>query len=101
MTLRTRKASRSIAAATAFSLLLASSPSSWSQSANLAKADWDTYEGSGAALSYSPLTQINLKTVGQLEVAWRYEMPVGTSLSSPLIVDGVMYVSTAWSMVKA
>jgi quinohemoprotein ethanol dehydrogenase len=51
---------------------------------------------------YSPLKQINRETVEKLGLAWK--LPTGNTRgmeASPIIVDGVMYVSTAWSRVIA
>jgi quinohemoprotein ethanol dehydrogenase len=51
---------------------------------------------------YSPLTDINNQTVKDLGLAWVYDLDTNRGQeASPLIVDGVMYFSTAWSKVKA
>lgn len=51
---------------------------------------------------FSPLAQINSDNVGDLGLAWYYDLDTSRGQeATPLIVDGVMYVSTAWSMVKA
>ncbi len=51
---------------------------------------------------YSPLAQINADNVGQLGLAWYadYDSNRGQE-ATPLAIDGVLYVSTAWSRVKA
>ncbi len=51
---------------------------------------------------YSPLAQINLDNVGSLGLAWYadFNIPRGQE-STPLVVDGVIYVTTAWSNVRA
>jgi PQQ-dependent dehydrogenase (methanol/ethanol family) len=51
---------------------------------------------------YSPLKQINDTNAGQLGLAWSFDLDTARGQeATPLVVDGVMYFSTAWSMVKA
>jgi quinohemoprotein ethanol dehydrogenase len=58
-----------------------------------------TYDGQ----RYSPLNQINSGNVGQLSLAWHYDISDGKhgQEATPVVVDGVMYVSTDMSRVKA
>ena len=51
---------------------------------------------------HSALGQINRDTLPDLGVGWIYETakPRGAE-ATPLVVDGVMYVSSAWSVVYA
>ncbi len=67
-------------------------------------AEWRHYEGDAGGTRYSPLDQINKKNVTQLRVAWSFDtgdVSDGTQYptrsafeASPLVVDGVMYVTT-------
>ncbi len=51
---------------------------------------------------FSPLTQINEQTVGRLGLAWSRELPTTRALeATPLIKDGVIYFTGAWSTVLA
>jgi quinohemoprotein ethanol dehydrogenase len=53
---------------------------------------------------FSPLTKINTGNVGQLDLAWSYDIKTRTARgleATPLVIDGVMYTSTAWSHVVA
>ncbi|WP_296680280.1 PQQ-dependent dehydrogenase, methanol/ethanol family [Novosphingobium sp.] len=51
---------------------------------------------------FSPLDQVNNETVKNLGLAWSADMDTARGQeATPLVVDGVLYVSTAWSMVKA
>ena len=51
---------------------------------------------------YSPLTQINTGNVKDLGLAWYADINTDAKQeATPVIVDGVLYVSTNWSMVKA
>jgi glucose dehydrogenase len=51
---------------------------------------------------FSPLDQINETNVSQLGLAWYADIDTERGQeSTPVVVDGVMYLTTAWSMVKA
>src|SRR2546422_6567316 len=56
--------------------------------------NWLTYSGSYLSQRYSPLDQINLSNVKNLEQKWAYQgAVVGPWQATPLVVDGVMYVT--------
>ena len=69
-----------------------------------AAADWPTYNRDLAGTRYSPLAQINTRTVSSLREVWSYrfhpedgfiEGPSPTELFqqvTPIVVDGVMYL---------
>src|SRR5690349_17774810 len=62
--------------------------------------EWITYNGSPNEQRYSPLDQINDKTVSDLKPVWRF--PTGSNRgleATPLVVDGVMYTTAPWSVV--
>ena len=63
---------------------------------------WLSYGGSYGETRHSSLEQINRDTINDLGVAWVYEMakPRGVE-ATPLVVDGVMYVTGSWSVVYA
>ncbi len=51
---------------------------------------------------YSRLTQINDETVSDLGLAWSFDTDFNRGLeATPIVVDGVMFVSGNWSMVYA
>ncbi|MFO1236196.1 MAG: PQQ-binding-like beta-propeller repeat protein [Alphaproteobacteria bacterium] len=51
---------------------------------------------------FSPLDQINRDTVASLGVAWEMETGTVRGLeASPIVIDGTMFVSLSWSVVKA
>ncbi|MBE9548820.1 MAG: PQQ-dependent dehydrogenase, methanol/ethanol family [Proteobacteria bacterium] len=51
---------------------------------------------------YSPLDHITEKNVAQLGLSWSFDFPTNRGMeATPLVIDGVMYVSTSWSMVFA
>jgi len=51
---------------------------------------------------FSLLKQINDTNAAQLGLAWSFDLDTARGQeATPLVIDGVMYFSTAWSMVKA
>jgi alcohol dehydrogenase (cytochrome c)/quinohemoprotein ethanol dehydrogenase len=52
---------------------------------------------------FSPLTQVNDGNVAQLGLAWHHDLDAVNrgQESTPIVVDGVMYVTTTWSKVYA
>jgi quinohemoprotein ethanol dehydrogenase len=65
-------------------------------------AEWLSYGRTYAEQRYSPLDQINTANVGGLGLAWYHEFDAERGEeATPLIVDGVLYVTTSWSKVFA
>ena len=63
---------------------------------------WPSYGRDAAELRFSPLADINAGTVSRLGLAWRYDMRDGRGVeATPLEVGGVLYVTSAWSVVYA
>ena len=51
---------------------------------------------------FSPLDQINTENVDQLGLMWSADLDTSRGQeATPVIVDGALYITTAWSMVKA
>ena len=51
---------------------------------------------------FSPLTQINDQNVDKLGLAWSYDLKTERGIeATSLVVDGVMYTTSAWSIVHA
>jgi len=63
--------------------------------------NWLTYGGSYKSQRYSALDQINRQTVSRLKVAWAYQMRPGVVETSPLVADGMMYITEPPSTVTA
>ncbi len=67
-----------------------------------AGANWLSYGRTYSEQRYSPLKAINASNVGRLNVAWYLDLPGQKSLlSTPLVVDGVMYFTGSYSVVFA
>ncbi|MGH9738237.1 MAG: PQQ-dependent dehydrogenase, methanol/ethanol family [Candidatus Acidiferrales bacterium] len=65
-------------------------------------ADWLSNGRTYSEQRFSPPKQITNKNVGQLKPAWQFVLNTSRGQEgTPLVVDGVMYVSTAWSEVYA
>lgn len=80
--------------------------------------DWPSYGGDNGSRKYSPLDQINAQNVSELVIAWSWDsvdnptvaenqaagnttvMPAGYK-ATPIVIDGVMYVSTSFGRVVA
>jgi alcohol dehydrogenase (cytochrome c) len=57
---------------------------------------WTTYHGQPSGNRYSALTQITAANVGRLAPRWVFTLPNAAQLQvTPVIADGVMYVSAA------
>src|SRR6202042_3609864 len=64
--------------------------------------NWLTYGRTYSEQRYSPLTRISADNANRLGLAWYADLDTNRGqAATPLVIDGVMYVSTAWSMVKA
>ena len=55
---------------------------------------------STAEQRFSPL-EINTENASELGVAWIYNLTTNRGVESTPIVDGIMYVTSAWSVVHA
>jgi len=65
-------------------------------------ANWITYGRDYAEQRFSPLDQVNLETIGDLGLSWFADMDTARGQeATPLVMDGKLYVTTAWSKVKA
>ncbi|MFS2139684.1 PQQ-dependent dehydrogenase, methanol/ethanol family [Duganella sp. Dugasp56] len=68
-----------------------------------ADADWPSYGRTSDEQRFSPLAKINEKNAARLGLAWEasLESPRFGIEASPIVVDGVMYVSSSWGRVFA
>ncbi|MFL0355478.1 PQQ-dependent dehydrogenase, methanol/ethanol family [Erythrobacter sp. GH1-10] len=65
-------------------------------------ANWITHGRTYSEQRYSPLDQVNAETVGDLGLAWYADMDTARGQeATPLVMDGKLYLTTAWSKVKA
>jgi alcohol dehydrogenase (cytochrome c) len=64
-------------------------------SARKEPGNWLTYSGNYLGHRYSPLDQLTPANVQRLHVRWGYQFPDPRTEVSPIVVDGVMYVTGA------
>ena len=94
-------------------LLAVSSVLSLAQSASKPSSEWRSYAGDTASTQYSPLNQITATNFKDLKTAWTWKSADASILKAnpklhtwawegtPLMVNGVLYVSTSLSQVCA
>lgn len=65
-------------------------------------ANWMSHGGTYSEQRYSDLDAINEQNIGQLSLAWAVQFDTNRGQeATPLVIDGVMYTSSAWSKVYA
>ncbi len=65
-------------------------------------ADWLTHGRTYDEQRFSPLAKIHQGNVNELKLAWFYDFDTTRGQeATPLVIDGVMYVTSAWSKVFA
>ena len=66
------------------------------------QADWLMYGRTYNEQRFSPLQQINENTITRLGLAWSKPLPTTRGVeATPVVVDGVMYTTSTWSVVYA
>jgi quinohemoprotein ethanol dehydrogenase len=63
--------------------------------------NWASYGRVATESHFSPLAEINRATVSRLRLAWTLDLDVTGANSTPLAVDGVLYVAAGYSIVHA
>jgi alcohol dehydrogenase (cytochrome c) len=73
------------------------------EAGELADGNWLTYSGDYTGTRFSPLDQISVDNVAGLQVEWVYQMETAERRveATPLVVDGIMYVSEPPARVHA
>ncbi|MHA7820285.1 MAG: PQQ-dependent dehydrogenase, methanol/ethanol family [Erythrobacter sp.] len=70
--------------------------------ANSDSANWITHGRTYDEQRFSPLDSVNAGNVGELGLAWYADMDTARGQeATPLVLDGKLYLTTAWSKVKA
>ena len=65
-------------------------------------SQWLSHGRDYAEQRFSPLEAINDATISDLGLAWAFDFPTRRGMeATPLVVDGVMYVTAAWNLVFA
>ncbi len=64
--------------------------------------NWMTYGRTYDEQRFSPLNQISDQNVSRLGLAWHYDLDTNRGQeATPIVIDGVMYFTSAWSKVFA
>jgi quinohemoprotein ethanol dehydrogenase len=64
--------------------------------------DWPSYGLDYAETRFSKLKQIGTDNVGKLGLVWSYNLESNRGVeATPVVIDGVMYVTASWSIVHA
>jgi quinoprotein glucose dehydrogenase len=81
------------------------------QRPSLSQVEWPYYGGDQAGTKYSPLADIDSSNVQRLQIAWQwkhwetalaeYSTTPGFFESTPLMIDGVLYVTTPYNNIAA
>jgi alcohol dehydrogenase (cytochrome c) len=64
-------------------------------------ADWLNWRRTQDGKGYSPLAQVNRRNVKQLKLAWVLTMHDGSNQVTPLVHDGVMYLTHPGNIIQA
>ncbi len=66
------------------------------------QSNWLMYGRTYEDHRFSPLKQISEKSIGKLGLAWSRELTTTRGLeATPLVQDGILYTTSAWSVVHA
>ena len=79
-------------------------PVTWERLVNAADEpeNWLMYSGTLDSKRFSGLDQIHNRNVGELELKWAYQIPpLDRAETTPLVVDGVMFITESPSNVVA
>ena len=77
-------------------------PEAETTSATNENTEWSNIGFDAKEQRHSPLDKINESNVGELGIAWFKDLPDARGQeATPVVVDGKMYISTAWSKVFA
>lgn len=67
-----------------------------------APQSWVTHGGSYGEERHSTLSQVSLDTIGELGLAWSYDLDSSRGVeATPIVHDGIMYVTSTWNVVHA
>ena len=70
--------------------------------ADLEPGNWMSHGRTYGEQRFSPLKQITANNAGRLGLAWSYDLDTSRGQeATPLVIDGLMYFTTAWSKVVA
>jgi alcohol dehydrogenase (cytochrome c) len=63
--------------------------------------DWLNWRRTADGQAHSPLSQVTRRNVGELKLAWALTMPEGSNQGTPLVHNGVMYLTSPGNVLQA
>ena len=63
--------------------------------------DWTSWRRSPLSHGFTPLTQINKKNISNLKLSWSLTMSEGSNQGTPLVYDGVMFLTHPDNIIQA
>lgn len=63
--------------------------------------DWPSWGRTGHETHYSPLEDINTDTIGNLKLAWHFDLEPGYSASTPVAAEGKVFLTSGHSHIRA
>jgi len=63
--------------------------------------DWLSFRRTEDGQGFSPLDEVNRDNVGELKLAWVLTMREGSNQGTPLVHDGIMYLTSPGNVVQA
>src|SRR5690242_1393793 len=89
--------------ASAYGILIAIATAGIASAADDNPANWPVYHGNYKSTRFSALDSINKSNVKRLKVAWIHQPGeiTGGLQATPIIIDGVLYYSSANNKVQA
>ena len=84
------------------SLLLPAQATVNQQTITAPKSEWLSYGRDYQEQRFSPLTEINRDNINELDLTWSFKFSTARGMeATPLVHNGVIYISTGWSHVHA
>ena len=68
---------------------------------NPADADWLSWRRTPDGSGFSPLRQVNTRNVGKLTLAWVMAMKDGSNQGTPLVRDGILFLTHPGNLIQA
>ena len=76
-------------------------PTTAAELAKPPEGEWLHWRGNPSSWGYSPLSQINKDNVHRLQLAWSWGMEDGRSQQSPIVRDGILFLSNPGNVIQA
>ncbi|RZK03465.1 MAG: PQQ-dependent dehydrogenase, methanol/ethanol family [Novosphingobium sp.] len=63
--------------------------------------EWPSWGRTGHETHYSPLDEIDADNVGDLKLAWHFDLEPGYTPTTPLMAEGKVFITTGHSLIRA